>query len=76
MIGGNVTKEQWQEVERIVRSYQRSLLTTFNHMDKEKSEELTPIVNELYEYAHGTHVESCPPCEPQTLMCKDHLTDE
>lgn len=52
MNGGNVTKEEWQEVERIVKQYQRSLLTTFNHKDKLHYHKLTPILNELNKYAH------------------------
>ena len=71
MIGGNVTDRQWQEVESIVRQYQRSLLATFNHEDKERYEELKPILDELYDLAHGGLV-----CDPQAVMCRDHLTDE
>jgi len=71
MIGGNVTDRQWQEVESIVRKYQRSLLATFNHEDKERYAELNPILDELYDLAHGGAV-----CDPQAVMCKDHLTDE
>jgi len=70
-IGGNVTDRQWQEVESIVRKHQRSLLATFNHEDKERYDELNPILDELYDLAHGGAV-----CNPQAVMCKDHLTDE
>ena len=71
MIGGNVTERQWQEVESIVRQYQRSLLATFNHEDKKRYDELKPIVTELYNLAHGGAV-----CDPQAIVCMDHLTDE
>ena len=71
MIGGNVTDRQWQEVESIVRQYQRSLLATFNHQDKERYDELKPILDELYDLAHGGAV-----CDPQAVICRDHLTDE
>ena len=77
MIGGNVTDRQWQEVESIVRNYQRSLLTSFNNEDKKRYKELNPILDELFDYAHGQYTpESCPPCDPQAVVCRDHLTDE
>ena len=66
-----MTEKQWQEVESIVRKHQRSLLATFNNEDKERYDELNPILNELYNLAHGGAV-----CNPQAVMCKDHLTDE
>ena len=69
--GDNVTDRQWQEVESIVRQHQRSLLATFNHEDKERYAELNPILDELYDLAHGGAI-----CNPQAVMCKDHLTDE
>jgi len=52
MTGGNVTKQQWKEVEKIVQQHQRSLLATFNHKDKLRYQELQPIINELHKYAH------------------------
>lgn len=68
-----MTKKQWQEVEAIVRKYQRSLLSTFNNEDKKKYQELNPILDELYTFAHSDNVELC---DPQMLLCQDHLTDE
>lgn len=76
MNGDNVTKEEWKEVERIVKDHQRSLLATFNNKDKERYNQLKPILDELYKYAHGEHGLECPPCDPQAVVCRDHLTDE
>lgn len=52
MIGGNVTKEQWQEVESIVRKHQLALLNSFNNEDSKRYYELNPILDELYDLAH------------------------
>lgn len=62
MIGGNVTEEQWQEVEAIVRKEQMRCL---QHQNTKRYHELGEILNHLYDAAH---------CTP--IACADHLTDE
>jgi len=67
MTGGNVTNQQWQEVEAIVRKEQ---LCALQRMDNRRYTELGEILDHLYDHAHPV----CPPCD--TLACADHLTDE
>ena len=69
MTGGNVTDRQWQEVESIVRKYQRNM--EGNPIYTDEYNNLNTILDELYDLAHGAKV-----CDPQALVCKDHLTDE
>jgi len=59
-----MTQRQWQEVEAIVRREQQRAL---QHMNMVYYKELGEILDHLWDPAH---------CEPQTLACKDHLTDE
>mgnify|MGYP000002595263 CR=1 FL=1 len=59
-----MTQRQWQEVESIVRKEQERALQQYN---TSRYNELGKILDHLYDPAH---------CEPQTLACKDHLTDE
>jgi hypothetical protein len=59
-----MTQRQWQEVESIVRAEQ---VRALQHMNNKRYEELGEILNHLYDPAH---------CEPSSLSCKDHLTDE
>ena len=64
MIGGNVTEQQWQEVEAIVRKEQ---VRALQHMNTKRYQELGDILDHLYDAAH---------CSPGGLECKDHLTDD
>jgi len=50
MIGGNVTERQWQEVEAIVRKYQRNMAG--NRYYENDYAELSNILDELYLLAH------------------------
>ena len=59
-----MTQRQWQEVESIVRAEQ---VRALQHMNNKRYEELKEILDHLYDPAH---------CEPSSLSCKDHLTDE
>jgi hypothetical protein len=59
-----MTQRQWQEVESIVRKEQERALQQYN---TSRYKELGEILDHLWDPAH---------CEPQTLACKDHLTDE
>ena len=59
-----MTQRQWQEVEAIIRKEQ---VRSLQHMDTKRYQELGEILDHLYDPAH---------CEPSTLACKDHLTDE
>ena len=63
-----MTERQWQEVEAIVRKAQNEAL---QHMNTKRYDELNPILDELYDLAHGGLV-----CDPQAVICRDHLTDE
>ena len=49
MIGGSVTKRQWQEVEAIVRKAQVEAL---QHMNNKRYDELGEILDNLYTLAH------------------------
>ena len=64
MIGGNVTEQQWQEVEAIVRKEQ---VRALQHMNTKRYQELGDILDHLYDAAH---------CSPGGLECKVHLTDD
>ena len=59
-----MTQRQWQEVESIVRKEQERALQQYNTA---RYKELGEILDHLYDPAH---------CEPSSLSCKDHLTDE
>ena len=59
-----MNQRQWQEVEAIVRREQERALQQYNTA---RYAELGEILDHLYDPAH---------CEPNTLACKDHLTDE
>ena len=59
-----MNQRQWQEVEAIVRREQERAL---QQMNTPRYNELGEILDHLYDPAH---------CEPDTLACKDHLTDE
>lgn len=59
-----MNQRQWQEVEAIVRREQERAL---QQMNTPRYNELREILDHLYDPAH---------CEPNTLACKDHLTDE
>jgi len=63
-----MTERQWQEVEAIVRKAQ---IEALQHMNTKRYDELNPILGELYDLAHGGAV-----CDPQAVICRDHLTDE
>ena len=49
MTGGNVTKQQWQEVEAIVRKEQVRALQHYNTIEYDN---LGKILDELYDLAH------------------------
>ena len=57
-----MNQRQWQEVEAIVRKEQTLAL---QHMNTKRYNELSDILDHLYDQAH---------CTP--LECADHLTDE
>ena len=59
-----MNQRQWQEVEAIVRKEQERALQQYNTA---RYKELGDILDHLWDPAH---------CEPNTLACKDHLTDE
>ena len=59
-----MNQRQWQEVEAIVRAEQ---VRALQHMNNKRYQELGEILDHLWDPAH---------CEPNTLVCKDHLTDE
>ena len=59
-----MNQRQWQEVEAIVRKEQERALQQYNTA---RYAELGEILDHLWDPAH---------CEPNTLACKDHLTDE
>ena len=59
-----MNQRQWQEVEAIVRREQERALQQYNTA---RYAELGEILDHLWDPAH---------CEPNTLACKDHLTDE
>lgn len=59
-----MNQRQWQEVEAIVRKEQTLAL---QHMNTKRYNELGEILDHLYDPAH---------CSPNSLECKDHLTDE
>ena len=59
-----MNQRQWQEVEAIVRKEQERAL---QQMNTPRYNELGEILDHLWDPAH---------CEPNTLACKDHLTDE
>ena len=63
-----MTERQWQEVESIVRKVQ---IEALQHMNTKRYDELGEILDHLYDLAHGGAV-----CDPQAVICKDHLTDE
>ena len=48
-----MTQRQWQEVFTIVRREQKELLSEF--WDKDRYEELSKILDELYPIAYGGH---------------------
>jgi hypothetical protein len=50
MTGGNVTKQQWQAVEALVRKEQVNAL---QYMNEKYYKELSEILDELYDFAHG-----------------------
>lgn len=59
-----MNQRQWQEVEAIVRREQERALQQYNTA---RYNELGEILDHLWDPAH---------CEPSSLSCKDHLTDE
>lgn len=59
-----MNQRQWQEVEAIVRREQERAL---QQMNTPRYNELGEILDHLYDPAH---------CKPDTLACRDHLTDE
>ena len=52
MTGGNVTKQQWQEVEAIVRREQQKMLQQYNMVEYNN---LGLILDELYDLAHSSN---------------------